>query len=166
MVKFSSWWIYFRFYFYFVQNGGMFLLDFLLFNSLPACLRRGLSPNERAAALHLPGLPSPGCPLCRLRRHSPCAPDPGNFLYAQKATKKAPGDPDPFFLQSDAPKIGYQVATEIPLACWPLVIGAEVYPLRLTALGLRDFAVFLLSKITCFPKKQAIRRRKKIHLSL
>ena len=31
----------------------------------------------------LPGLPGP---------------DPGNFLYAQKVTKKAPGDPDPFYL--------------------------------------------------------------------
>ena len=26
------------------------------------------------------------------------APDPGDFLYAQKVTKKAPGDPDPFYL--------------------------------------------------------------------
>ena len=33
----------------------------------------------------LPGLPGP---------------DPGNFLYTQKVTKKAPGDPDPFFVQS------------------------------------------------------------------
>ena len=54
-----------------------------------ACLRRMLPPNERAAALSLPGLPGP---------------DPGNFLYAQKVTKKAPGDPDPLFIQSDACK--------------------------------------------------------------
>ena len=36
--------------------------------------------------------------------------------------------------------MGYQVATEIPLACWPLVIGAVGYALRLTALVLRDLA--------------------------
>ena len=36
-------------------------------------------PKGKEAALWLPGLPGP---------------DPGNFLYAQKVTKKAPGDPD------------------------------------------------------------------------
>ena len=80
----------------------------------------GISEVSRFG-LRFPGLPGP---------------DPGNFLYAQKVTKKAPGDPDPFFLQSDAPKIGYQVAIEIPLAYWPLVIGAVVVHLCLTALGL------------------------------
>ena len=35
----------------------------------------------------------------------------------------------------------YPVATEFPLGRWPLVIGAVVYPLCLTALGLRG--VFL-----------------------
>ena len=40
-------------------------------------------PKGKEAALWLPGLPGPA---------------PGNFLYAQKVTKKAPGDPDPFYL--------------------------------------------------------------------
>ena len=57
-------------------------------------------------------------------------------MYAQKVTKKAPGDPDPFFLKSDAPKIGYPVATEFPWASGPLVIGAVGSALRLTALVL------------------------------
>ena len=35
-------------------------------------------PKSAASALRLPGLPGP---------------DPGNFLYAQKVTKKAPGRP-------------------------------------------------------------------------
>ncbi len=80
------------------------------------------------SVLWLPGLP---------------APDPGNFLYAQKVTKKAQGDPDPFFLQSDAPKIGYPVATEFLQGRWPLVIGAVRIGLRLTALGMRVVSFWL-----------------------
>ena len=54
----------------------------------------------------LPGLPGP---------------DPGDFLYAQKVTKKAPGDPDPFCLSNRTPARGdtrqplrYRFASRLP----------------------------------------------------
>ena len=55
-------------------------------------------PKGPEAALLLPGLP---------------APDPGNFLYAQKVTKKAPGDPDPSFCPIGLDQICCCLATEI-----------------------------------------------------
>ena len=81
---------------------------------------RGI-PKGPEAALHFPGLPGP---------------DPGNFLYAQKVTKKAPGDPDPSFCLIGRNQGLHLVATEIPCGRWPLVIGAVHIGLRLTALGL------------------------------
>ena len=36
----------------------------------------------------------------------------------------------------------YPIATEIPLACWPLVIGAVGHGLRLSALGLMVVSFF------------------------
>ena len=61
------------------------------------------------------------------------APDPGNYLYAQKVTKKAPGDPDPSFCLIGRNQGLLLVATEIPCGRWPLVIGTVVVRLRLTA---------------------------------
>ena len=67
--------------------------------------------------LQLPGLPGP---------------DPGDFLYAQKVTKKAPGRPwTPFFAQSV--RIGGE--TQLPLKFQlSFVIGAVRHALRLSAL--------------------------------
>ena len=91
-----------------------------------------LLPNRPEAALGLPGLP---------------APDPGNFLYAQKVTKKAPGRPrTPNFSLIGRYQRRYPVATEFPLACWPLVIGTEGIQLRLTALGMGPFLVVTASQ--------------------
>ncbi len=82
-------------------------------------------PKPAASGLGLPGLP---------------APDPGNFLYAQKVTKKAPA---PFGLDPRFCPIGrLQGSSAQPLrrcgASGLLVIGLAVISLRLTALGLRD----------------------------
>ena len=75
------------------------------------------------AALGLPGLPGP---------------DPGDFLYAQKVTKKALGRPQtPFFVQSDTCKGDTQLPLRRRGASGSLVIGAVSISLRLSPLGLR-----------------------------
>ena len=61
-------------------------------------------PKSAASALRLPGLPGP---------------DPGNFLYAQKVTKKAPGDPDPIVCPIGRLQGRYPVATKPPFCRWP-----------------------------------------------
>ena len=63
-------------------------------------------------------------------------PDPGDFLYAQKVTKKAPGTPRTPICLIGWYQDRYRAATEILPGRWPLVIGAVGIPLRLTALGL------------------------------
>ena len=89
-------------------------------------------PKGPEAALGLPGLP---------------APDPGNVLYAQKVTKKAPGRPrSPVFVQS----VGIREDTQLPLNFQlSLVTSAVHYALRLTALGLGDFAGFYCRETVC-----------------
>ena len=92
-----------------------------------------MAEAEGVAAYWLSGLPGP---------------DPGNFLYAQKVTKKAPGTPrTPLFCPIGLYQNRYRAATEIPLACWSLVIGAVVYRLRLTALGMKDCGLYLIGPI-------------------
>ena len=59
------------------------------------------------------------------------------FALGGKVIKTPPGTPrTPFCLIGRLPG-RYPVATETLPGRWPLVIGAVVYPLRLTALGLR-----------------------------
>ena len=53
------------------------------------------------------------------------APDPGDFLYAQKVTKKAPGRPwTPFFVQSDTIRGDARLPLKYRFASGSLVIGA------------------------------------------
>ena len=83
------------------------------------------------------------------------------FSDAGKVGKSAPGRPRPPFFYPIVQYQGrYPVATEFPLGRWPLVIGAVGIPLRLTALGMMDFAIFCYRKPGCFPKEQAAGHRK------
>ena len=122
-----SWGIpFFFFYFRLPPAGGLSedgSSERLVFVFALRCVRSG---SHRAL---LPGLP---------------APDPGNFLYAQKVTKKAPGRPrTPFVVQLDTCKGDDQLSLKFCKASGSLVIGLAGHALRLTALGLRDFAGFL-----------------------
>ena len=82
-----------------------------------------MAEAEGGAALWLPGLPGP---------------DPGNFLYAQKVTKKAPGRPwTPVFAQSVSIRFDTAQPLKYLFASGSLVIGAVSIQLRLTALVLR-----------------------------
>ena len=59
------------------------------------------------------------------------------FSDAGKVGKSAPGRPRPPFVCPIGRLQGrYRVATEFPLGRWPLVIGAVLHELRLTALGM------------------------------
>ena len=93
-----------------------------------SALRAGHASGGPTSGRWFPRLPSPGCPLCRLRRHSPCAPDPGSprrglpgpeprvtFCTHKKSPKKRRGDPGPPFLSNRSLRDCYRAATEIPL---------------------------------------------------
>ena len=67
------------------------------------------------------------------------------FSCAGKVGKSALGSPrSPAVCPIGRKQRGYPVATELPLACWPLVIGAVGYALRLTALVLRSVSFLLM----------------------
>ena len=59
------------------------------------------------------------------------------FALGGKVIKTPPGTPRTPFCPIGRLQGRYPVATETLPGRWPLVIGAVVYPLRLTALGLR-----------------------------
>ena len=61
--------------------------------------------------------------------------------------KTAGETPDPRCLSNRTPAGIFCAATEIPLACWPLVTGAAGILLRLTALGMRI--------VSCYAKLDA-----------
>ena len=82
-----------------------------------------VSLNLPFQACRLPGLPGP---------------DLGDFLYAQKVTKKAPGRPwTPVFAQSVSIRFDTAQPLKYLFASGSLVIGAVSIQLRLTALVLR-----------------------------
>ena len=106
-------------------------------------------PKGPEAALLLPGLP---------------APDPGNFLYAQKVTKKAPGRPrSPVFVQS----VGIREDTQLPLNFQlSLVTSAVHYALRLTALGLIVVSCFADGSRSISHRRRQLDTGPQIRLSL
>ena len=69
-------------------------------------------------------------------RSIPCS-GTGYFALGGKVTKTPPGFPRTPICPIGRHQGRFPVATEILPGRWPLVIGAVVYPLRLTALGLR-----------------------------
>ena len=79
----------------------------------------------------------------RLFGDFPCS-GTGHFALGGKVTKTPPGFPRTPFCPIGRLQGRFPVATEFLPGRWPLVIGAEVYPLRLTALGLMDFASFVI----------------------
>ena len=77
-----------------------------------------------------------------LFRGIPCS-GTGYFALGGKVTKTPLGRPQtPFVCPIGRHQGRYPIATEIPLACWPLVIGAVGHELRLTALGLMVVSFF------------------------
>ena len=106
--------------------------------------RCGASEASRFEAL-LPGLPGP---------------DPGNFLYAQKVTKKAPGRPRTLlFAQSVSIGGETQLPLNFPWASGSFVIGAVGHALCLTALESMVVSFFLW-KPGWFQQMQAAHYRK------
>ena len=67
----------------------------------------------------------------------------GYFALGGKVTKTPPGTPRTQFLHNRTPAGIFCAATEIPQACWPLVIGLVGILLRLTALGLWVISTFV-----------------------
>ena len=102
---------------------------FYLFSSGGACRRNPAAGDS---------LSEDGSCECLFIRLSDWYAPQAYFSDAGKVGKSALGRPQPPFVCPIGRLPGrYPVATEFPLGRWPLVIGAVVYPLRLTALGLR-----------------------------
>ena len=118
---------------------------------MPGLPRRGFCRLTPAAGLYRP---------FRLVKNIPCS-GTGYFALGGKVTKTPPGFPRTPICPIGCLQGRYPVATEFLPGRWPLVFGAEIYPLRLTALVLRGFAVFLLSKTHVLPKEAGNSSQKK-----
>ena len=73
------------------------------------------------------------------------------FRHGKSRQKRAGETPAPSFCPIGQYQGRYPVATEFPLGRWPLVIGAVLHELRLTALGMRVVSFLGEGKPECFP---------------